>query len=156
MIISIDTEVLSSVASLARSINEEISQISEIMKRVTTHDDWNCKERDSINEAIANNRSAQANLQEISEDFARSLTSISEQFLEAERTLPSKFQHIDSLIGQAVSIRNNLNHNENVSDEVISVIRADIKLTNSMECYELESLTDNINVCSFDQFNIQG
>ena len=155
MIISIDTEVLSSVASLARSINEEISQISEIMKRVTTHDDWNCKERDSINDAITNNRNAQVNLQEISEDFARSLTSISEQFLEAERSLPSKFQHIDSLIGQAASINGNLNSNKNVSDGFVRVICDDIKLTNSMECYELESMTDNINICKFDQFSSQ-
>ncbi len=152
MIISIDTDVLSEVASLARSINEEINQISEIMQRVTIHEDWNCKERDAINDAITNNRKAQANLQEMSESFSGTLTSISERFLEAERDLPSKFQHLDSMIGSALSVVDKIRNSDNISSGIVREIRADIKLTDSMECYELESLTDNINICGFEQF----
>lgn len=155
MIISIDTDVLSEVAALARSINEEINQISEIMKKVTVHDDWNCKERDSINDAITNNRKAQTDLQEMSENFSASITSISEQFLEAERSLPSRFQHLDSMIGHAAAICGSLKNSGSVSDDVVREIRADIKLPDSMGCYELESLTDNINICRFEQFGSQ-
>ena len=154
MIISIDTEVLSSVAALARSINEEIDHISEIMNRVTVHDDWNCKERDIINDSITNNRKSQTELQEMSEQFAVSITRIAEQFLEAEKSLPNKFQHIDSLIGSALSLGNGLNRTDgNVSADAIRTLTSDIVLTESMQCYEIDSFTDNINICSFEQFN---
>ncbi|MEE3450689.1 MAG: hypothetical protein VZR27_08330 [Acutalibacteraceae bacterium] len=151
MIISINTEVLASVAALARSINEEICRISEIMQRVTIHDDWNCKERDTINDRITNNRLAQVKLQEMSDSFAGSVTSIADQFLEAERSLPNRFQHIDSIIGSSISVGGGLEKSGNISADRIRSLTSGVVLTDPMECYEVESVTDSINICSFDQ-----
>lgn len=152
MLISINTEVLASVAALARSINEEINEISAIMNRVTTHDDWNCKERDGINEDIVQNRNMQKSIQNMSENFATLLTDIADRFLEAERTLPNKFQRIDAIIGTAISAVNNMKNTQPISVIPIRATLPNLSLTDSMQCYEVESFTDNINICDFNQF----
>lgn len=152
MLISINTEVLASVAALARSINEEINEISAIMNRVTTHDDWNCKERDGINDAIVENRNMQTTVQNMSENFAALLTDIADRFLEAEKTLPNKFQGIDAILGTAISVANRLKNTQPVSVVTIGATLSNVSLTDSMQCYEVESFTDNINICDFNQF----
>lgn len=50
--ISIDSDVLRGLATAANATVSEISAGVEKLNAVTTHDDWNCAERDQINEQI--------------------------------------------------------------------------------------------------------
>ena len=49
-IVDIDTEELKRAAAIARRANEAITEAMNLLNRIVVHNDWECAERDAIND----------------------------------------------------------------------------------------------------------
>jgi hypothetical protein len=102
--ISVDTDVLKQLASLARTSNDEINAAVSVLNQVTTHNDWGCKERTQINEYITENKTKMKRIQESSSSFFKVITDMSNEFESVEKGLPSLISDVDSILGDIISI----------------------------------------------------
>lgn len=147
MIISIDTEMMNTMAALAQdaSIAQEESVVSLIP--VVEHYDWNCKERDEINERIVSIKKGNQRLSETLQEFAQSIRRVANQFDEEERAIPSRYQHLDTLLGQ-VGASETTSVVENTAGEASKQIAEHIATTkyvdSKLENYEIGNLTEPI------------
>jgi len=101
MIISIDTEVMNTMAGLAQQASEEQDASVVSLIPVVEHYDWNCKERDEINERIMNIKKGNQKLSETLQEFAQAIRNVANRFDEEENAIPGRYQYIDTLLGQA-------------------------------------------------------
>lgn len=101
--ISIDTEIMRQLASACSAANDSIDEAVDILNRVTSHNDWGCKERDSINEYTNQNKAKIRALQEKSRGFLSVLTSVSHDFENAESSISDMFSSLESVLGDVIS-----------------------------------------------------
>ena len=101
MIISIDTEMMNTMAGLAQQASEEQDASVVSLIPVVEHYDWNCKERDEINERILNIKKGNQKLSETLQEFAQAIRNVANRFDEEENAIPGRYQYIDTLLGQA-------------------------------------------------------
>ena len=83
--ISIDSDVLRGLATAANATVSEISAGVEKLNAVTTHDDWNCAERDQINEQIT-----------AAKKKINTLSINTQTFLDLIRQSANRFDEVDS------------------------------------------------------------
>lgn len=102
--ISIDTGLLKQLAGVARGTNEAISEASDLLNQVATHNDWGCMERHQINEFTMQNKNTIRRLQEAGRSFYRAIESAVSDFEVLERQFPSMFNNVDGLLGAILSI----------------------------------------------------
>ena len=102
--ISIDTEIMRQLVSACSAANDSIDEAVDILNRVTSHNDWGCKERDSINEYTAQNKARIRALQEKSRSFLSVLTSVSHDFENAENSISDMFSTLEGLLGNLIAI----------------------------------------------------
>lgn len=153
MIISIDTETLNQMVVLALNANNEIENSALKLSMVVEHDDWNCKERDQINEYILNIKSKQKKLTETIADFSTALNKIAAVFGEAEQSLPNEFQHIDTMIASALSLSGTAASTGAVTAASVNSLLDSTVINNSVQSYEFANLNNAINICSFESFS---
>ncbi len=103
MIISIDTEAMVSLANLAEAVNTELSSAFSCLLPVTEHHDWNCKERDTVNEAVTSVRTSALKLKETAADFSAAVQAAANDFNEYERKTPAALQKLSGNISAALS-----------------------------------------------------
>lgn len=101
MIISIDTEMMNTMAGLAQQASEEQDASVVSLIPVVEHYDWNCKERDEINERIISIKKGNQKLSETLQEFAQAIRNVANRFDEEENAIPGRYQYIDTLLGQA-------------------------------------------------------
>ena len=155
MIISIDTEALRQMAELAANCNLIIEESVKRMNMVIEHDDWNCKERDKINECIIQNKSKQKMIAERMVEFSSYMSNTSGIFSDTEEAIPHNFQHIDTMIASALALQGGNNVVSLTSDvkTVCDSVRNDAVLNDSIQSYSLDNLSNNINICEFSSFD---
>lgn len=152
MIISIDTELLNQIASLALAANTEIEDGSARLKMVVEHNDWNCKERDQINENILGIKTAQSKLTELIVEYSNAMNRIASTFSDAENSLPNEFQHIDVMIGSALSLTGSSSGGGEVTTAAISSIADSTVINSNVQSYEMANLNNEISICDFESF----
>lgn len=155
MIISIDTEALRQMAELASNCNLIIEESVKRINMVTTHDDWNCKERDQINERITQNKNKQKLIAERMLEFSSYMNTASGVFSETEEAIPHSFQHIDTMIASALALQGENNSVVFTSDikTVCDSVKRDTIISDSFQSYSLDNLNHNINICEFSSFD---
>lgn len=102
--ISIDTEIMRQLVSACSAANDSINEAVDVLNRVTTHNDWGCKERDSINEYTNQNKNRIRVLQEKSRSFLNALTLVSHDFEDAETSISDMFSSLESILGSVIAI----------------------------------------------------
>lgn len=102
--INIDTDILKQLSSAAKSANEELESASQILNQITTHRDWGCRERVTINAAIEENRKRMRALKEASNSFTAALSQVSEEFVQTESGIGEMFERVEELLGKIISI----------------------------------------------------
>lgn len=108
--ISIDSDVLRSLVSKANTTVSEISAGVEKLNHVTTHDDWNCAERDHINEMIV---SAKKRIETLSINTQSCLDLIrqsADKFDEADSNTTKAFQRVQDSLSDFFSIKSPIVH----------------------------------------------
>ena len=102
--ISIDTEIMRQLVSACSAANDSINEAVDVLNRVTAHNDWGCKERNSINEYTNQNKVRIRALQEKSKSFLSTLTQVSHDFENAETSISDMFSSLESLLGGVIAI----------------------------------------------------
>ena len=100
MEIKIDTtlmQVMSGKALLAKESVEDAMKSAEV---ITVHDDWNCAERDMINECIKTIKKNNAITCENMILYSSKINSLANQLDEFDRSLLSQFSGVDSSVGE--------------------------------------------------------
>lgn len=104
MLISVDIELMNELADLANAVCEELTEANACFTSVTTHDDWNCSERDTINDIIIHCKQFAEELREGSQSFSASIRKASDTFNEFEHRNPQALQEVHSAIERTLSV----------------------------------------------------
>lgn len=155
MTISVDTEKIKLMSSLIQNANSEIDECVANLSFVTEHNDWNCKERDLINEGILEVKKDAAILQESIDYFAAIMKRIADMFDEFESAIPNKYQKIDAYLGTTLSIpcEESSVGAFTVSMELKDQISSGVHMSGGLENNAIGNLTNPIHVCNFDDVN---
>lgn len=104
MIISVDTTIMNELASISKSICQEMSEVCSCLIPISSHDDWNCSERDDINEAILANKRIAEELMTLTENFASTINKAADSFNEYETKNPQALLDMQSVISDSLAI----------------------------------------------------
>jgi hypothetical protein len=85
------------------SANDAIDTAVDALNKITIHNDWGCKEKNSINNYTTSNKNKVKNLQEHSRSFLNVLSSVSADFETSENKIKDMFQSIEGLLGKVFS-----------------------------------------------------
>lgn len=102
--IQIDTEVLKQLSAAAKSATGELENAAQILNQITVHNDWGCKERYSINEAILKIKKNMATVRESSGGFTNIITLVADEFTTEEKKIAEMFEGLETLLGKFISI----------------------------------------------------
>lgn len=150
MVIQIDTELMRNMAALAMRATEAIDNSATHTYKVMQHDDWNCAERDYINEFIELNRNYQKRISEKIEFFSQSVNKVAQAFADAEISIPGMFGDVDAAVGAAAAIETERLDSGTSTNSLCGALAAEIQPTNSFEGYALSSVSNSLQVCNFD------
>lgn len=103
MLIKLDTEIMYEMAAAAKTASQYVEESSAMAYKVVPHNDWNCQERDYINDGIMIIRKQQAQIAEKFADFSNALSQVATAFLAAEASLPNLFNEVDACVGEILS-----------------------------------------------------
>lgn len=103
-IIRVDTDALICLAKEMQTANAQITDAVQQLNQTTTHDDWGCKERLTINQNILTYKKSAHFLQESSEAFTRAVTQAANAFAETEREIAADAGANDAFIGSIISV----------------------------------------------------
>ena len=153
MIISVDTEKMNTMATMAQNINTNIDDAVVALVPVVEHNDWNCKERDQINEGIVAVKNYVRGLQETIDAFSSQVRQIAMLFDAFEAGIPNKYQHLDALLGSAFSVECPVQSNNvtpgGVTSEVVDAMSSGIRVDGGLENNALGNLSNPIQLCNF-------
>lgn len=155
MIISIDTEKMNTMASLAQNVRAEIDDCVTSLIPVVEHNDWNCKERDLINDGIIGVKKNAVILQEALDSFSSLMKQVASLFDAFEASLPNKYQQIDAFLGSTFAIPcvESTVATGSTTTEVTSAIAEGMRTSGGLENNALGNLTNPIQVCNFDDLD---
>ena len=101
--IYIDTDQLISMMGMLKTANEKINEAMEMLLQTTIHDDWGCKERDTINAYILESREKCRALKERCDNYTNAAKLASDGFVERESEISDMFSGVDDLIGHLLA-----------------------------------------------------
>lgn len=102
--ISIDTSIMRNLVTASSTANNAITDAMEVLNRISTHNDWACKEKDAINEYTNTNKNRIRQLQENSSSFLNAITGAATEFEETETSISDMFSSVESMISNILSI----------------------------------------------------
>lgn len=104
MTISVNTDTMNEIAALAARISSELTEANQCMFSITEHNDWNCVERDKINEIIFNLKKCAEQLKDCADDYSAVVRKSAASFDEFEKTNPNYLQDMHSALANALKI----------------------------------------------------
>ena len=102
--IAIDSDVLRSLASVADSAAQEMTSAAEKLNNVTVHDDWNCAERDIINEHIISVKKKTTALQNKTQSFLELIRNTANKFDIADSNINLSFVNLQNTVSDYLSV----------------------------------------------------
>ncbi len=108
--ISIDSDVLRGLATAANATVSEISAGVEKLNAVTTHDDWNCAERDQINEQITAAKKKINTLSINTQTLLDLIRQSANRFDEVDSNTTKAFQSVQDSLSDFFSIKSPVVH----------------------------------------------
>lgn len=161
--ISIDSDVLRGLAAKANATVSEISAGIDKLNMVTTHNDWNCVERDSINELITYAKKKTNTLSINTQTFLDLVRQSANRFDEVDSNTTKAFQSVQDLLGDFFSIKSpivDLGSGE-VSTRINDTIYASTQVHDFQTANVINNMNAPIKVCyyadlDFSQLNSEG
>lgn len=164
--ISIDTALLRELVSASSVANDAIDNAVDALNRVSTHNDWGCKEKYAINEYAITNRNKIKQLQENSRGFLNVITQVSNEFEASEKSILDMFSSVESIISEVISIPPQvINIASKTAKNIFEQIKTKVDLeqikkgwasTNpSLENYQWATIWKPIQVCTFEDINLE-
>ena len=144
---SVNTESMLNISNLASLIAQSINEGSGSINSITTHNDWNCKERDAINQGVIELKRCFANLNEHMLDFSKDIARSSAMVEELVANQKMAFGEADAEFASLYAIKTS----ESVSPMQKYNINMDgIALQTGLENYAAAAFKDTLKICHFD------
>lgn len=105
MIIDVNPQTITEIAQTIANAYGEVEEAARILTSITEHNNWNCKERDAINEYTHSNAREILKISEKSGNFANVMKMIAENFTADEKNISEMFTSVESVIGSILSIQ---------------------------------------------------
>lgn len=156
MIISVNIDEILQIKNLANLFNDELGSGFDMVERVVSHDDWNCKERDSIKETIAQAKKLLKCISENADTFSACLLQSAQRFLETKSMLLSNIRRIDGSISNALAVEadSNLGCVNSQFNGIVKGMTEEVYLENPMENYIVEGYDKPIRICSYTDIKL--
>ena len=154
MIISIDTDLMHSMSGYADCVNEEIDTCMTYLSKVVEHNDWNCKERDAINDSITEVKMESRRLKEKVEEFANIIRQIADRFNMFENSAITQTQNLEVLLGSSLAVTTGESPAAKGQLSAIAGSMSDkVTATDRMSNYTIANLTGDVQVCEYSTIN---
>ncbi len=154
MIISVDTRKMDTIVAAASGVSTEIDACVSTLLPVVEHNDWNCKERDGINDGITAVKNKVRQLQENVTVFADMVKKTAAMFDAFELSVPNKYQQLDLMLGavfaESCAAPSTVSHVGAAGTEIADSIAKDFRVVGGLENNAIGSLTAPIALCEFD------
>ena len=105
MIIDVNPQTITEIAQTIANAYGEVEEAARILTSITEHNNWNCKERDAINDYTQSNAREILKISEKSGNFANVMKTVAENFTTDEKNISEMFTSVESMIGSILSIR---------------------------------------------------
>lgn len=96
--INLDTERLEGLLGRLSGAAFRMDEAAQLLMQVTTHEDWGCPERHTINDFILRNRSEMQRAQADGHSFLAASRASAQSFLEAEQSIGALFETLEGLL----------------------------------------------------------
>ncbi len=154
MVFMIDPELLIKMSEISRGTVGTISSGVSLTNRLVEHNDWNCKERYTIQEHIRQIKTRMRGLEEQITSFSDNLTKASNQYVELEKKWILSMGSVDSAIGNHAAIPTSfpvVNSSSVISNVFKESFSADAPYP--LTGYAISRFSQPISVCSFEDMN---
>ena len=153
MITKVDATIMKDMASISLRARNEIEAAANILNSVTTHNDWNCVERDWINESICDVKRFNETVSRNIESYSSSISQQANRFSEYENELLARFAQFDASLGELhrikdTRVRSAVSSTINTSDISQKVNKNDSNYWNQ---YHANNMDKSISVMSFEE-----
>lgn len=95
---------IEAAAAIARRANEAITEAMNLLNRIVVHNDWECAERDAINDNTIRNKNDARYIQQCAEQFYRNVEMSADLFRQAEQELRQSFETVEGPLGTFLSL----------------------------------------------------
>ncbi len=102
--LSIDTTIMRELTAASASANNAITEAVEALNRISSHNDWECKEKNAINEYTNTNKNRIRQLQENAAAFLTAITGATNDFETTETSISDMFSSVESMISSLLTI----------------------------------------------------
>ena len=139
-LIDIETEELRRQAATLEQANNSIVTAVEKLTAITQHYDWNCPERDIINEYIEENAAQVKRIQDKSANFLTAIRQTTDEFAAQEEQISTMFERLEDLLrsmGTLGVLQKDTNFTKTVTDTVSSILNK-----SNTTCHGYGVLTD--------------
>lgn len=172
--ILIDTDIMRQLVRAAASANESINVAVDALNSITTHNDWGCKEKYSINEYTTNNKNKVRIIQENSRRFLSVITDVSTDFENTEENISNMFSSVESILANVIGITpiatviNGTNTRTHTGDmykqpyngqfaQLVQQVLKDNPIDDktSFHSFESNNIFKPISICKFDDLDLK-
>lgn len=101
--INLDTERLEDLLERLAGAASRMDEAAQLLMQVTTHEDWGCPERHTINDFILRNRSEMQRAQADGHNFLAASRASAQNFIEAEQNIGAMFETLEGLLSGILS-----------------------------------------------------
>ena len=120
--IQLDTDTLRSTVVSAEQTNNQITQAMNLLNQIVIHNDWECQERDAINNNTVIYQRMVAQVQANSTLFYNAIKRSSQAFDEKEQSLITKTNGVDELISSILCVNPAVISSESTAASEVSIV----------------------------------
>ena len=132
-ILTLDTDLLRSTVQIAETTNDAITEAVNLLNQVVIHNDWECVERDELNNYTLANRQTARDIQDKTASFYNAIKTASAKFDEAERNTIANGNSLDEVISRIANVVPGINQAASSSSgDDISIVNFD-QMSQSMK-----------------------
>ena len=96
----VDIDVLLEIADLSQKAESEISESASVLKTLISHADWNCKEKDLIDNDISKIKKVSDQLSMAFSDYASAVRQISSRYIDFINEEKEEMLEIEARVGE--------------------------------------------------------
>ena len=109
VVFKIETDSLDAIVSCLNNANVAVYSCVTTLKSVTSHDDWNCKEKDQINQILEDLKSQCSVLENEFDDYSEKVKRESDFYNELVREEIKSGMEVDSDISELMTLLSGIN-----------------------------------------------
>jgi len=166
MRIYIDPMSILNMTLVCEQANDTIQEAAELLNQISSHYDWCCAEKTEIDEWIANIKKRMHILQEHSCGYLSAVKTAMETLEQTENVLVNRFPDMDKAIAAVISATRihggaGRAHSRILWRKLAELISDGqekaswVEIRAPLERYEQQTIDSEINICKFEDLNLE-